>query len=228
MICKCNVLSTGSKGNAVQLEDRILLDCGVPYKTLVPIVRSLNLVLLSHVHSDHFNKAAVRRLAADRPLLRFGCGEWMVLPLVEAGVDPRKIQVFSMGVSYRCNIFGEIFLIEPFTLYHDVPNCGWKITTPGKKKVLYATDTMTMEGVCALDYDLYLIEANHDQDEIRRRAAEKHYDGKFSYEDRAMRTHLSRQQADAWLVENAASFSEILYLHQHQDQEGDGEPDGDV
>ena len=31
MICKVKVISTGSKGNAVLLNDEILIDCGVPF-----------------------------------------------------------------------------------------------------------------------------------------------------------------------------------------------------
>ena len=36
MICKVKVISTGSKGNAVLLNDEILIDCGVPFRELEP------------------------------------------------------------------------------------------------------------------------------------------------------------------------------------------------
>ena len=45
------VVSTGSKGNAVIIEDFILVDCGVPYKALSEKCRKLKIVLLTHVHS---------------------------------------------------------------------------------------------------------------------------------------------------------------------------------
>ena len=47
----CDVLNTGSKGNCTVLEDRIAVDLGVPYKTLEPHVQSIQMVLLTHVHS---------------------------------------------------------------------------------------------------------------------------------------------------------------------------------
>ena len=51
---KYNIISTGSDGNATILEDFVLVDCGVPYKALEPYVPKLKLVLLTHIHSDHF------------------------------------------------------------------------------------------------------------------------------------------------------------------------------
>lgn len=50
-----NIISTGSKGNAVVINGRILIDCGVPFKALEPVKKDLRLVLLTHIHSDHFN-----------------------------------------------------------------------------------------------------------------------------------------------------------------------------
>jgi len=216
--CDCNIISTGSKGNAVQLDHRLLLDCGVSFKALHPILMELNLVLLTHIHGDHFNRSTIRRLAQERPMLRFGGCPWMVLPLVECGVDVRRIDSFHPGRKMHYHIFGVEYVIESFDLFHDVPNCGYKIQLPNGERVLYATDTGTMDGVSAPDYDLYLIEANHDIEELRRREREKKYDGKFSYEERAACTHLSKQQADEWLMENMASYSEISYLHEHQER----------
>ena len=73
---KYNIISTGSDGNATILEDFVLIDCGVPYKALEPYVTKLKLVLLTHIHSDHFQKRTIKRLAEERPTLRFGCCGW--------------------------------------------------------------------------------------------------------------------------------------------------------
>ena len=85
-----NIISTGSDGNATILEDFVLIDCGVPYKALEPYVSKLKLVLLTHIHSDHFKKQTIKRLAAERPTLRFGCCRWLVPPLLAAGVPERR------------------------------------------------------------------------------------------------------------------------------------------
>ena len=75
-----NVIATGSTGNAVVINDSILIDCGVPYKALEPVKKDLKLVLLTHVHSDHFKPRTVRALHKERPALQWACGEWMVGP----------------------------------------------------------------------------------------------------------------------------------------------------
>ena len=35
-----NIISTGSKGNAVVINGRILIDCGVPFKALEPVIKT--------------------------------------------------------------------------------------------------------------------------------------------------------------------------------------------
>lgn len=67
-----NIISTGSKGNAVVINGRILIDCGVPFKALEPVKKDLRLVLLTHIHSDHFNPRTARALSKERPALRWG------------------------------------------------------------------------------------------------------------------------------------------------------------
>ena len=70
MICKVKVISTGSKVNAVLLNDEILIDCGVPFRELEPYCKGLRLVLLTHVHGDHFNPETIKRLHILRPAQR--------------------------------------------------------------------------------------------------------------------------------------------------------------
>ena len=65
------IISTGSKGNAVVVDGRILIDCGVPFRRLESVYRDLDAVLLTHIHSDHFQPKTLARLAAERPSLRF-------------------------------------------------------------------------------------------------------------------------------------------------------------
>lgn len=46
-----NVIGTGSSGNAVLLNDIILLDCGLPYSHIEKYAKNLRLVFISHCHS---------------------------------------------------------------------------------------------------------------------------------------------------------------------------------
>ena len=86
------------------------------------------------------------------------------------------------------------------------------------EKVLYATDTVSMEGVEAKDYELYLLECNHHEDEIQAKIQEKTASGQFSYEVRAAATHLSWEKAMAWLQENGPN-SKFIPMHQHVNKE---------
>lgn len=212
-----NVIATGSKGNAVLINDQILIDCGVPYKKLEPYTKTMRLVLLTHIHSDHFNPATVRALHRERPALRWGCCEWMVEPLLEAGVDKRVIDVISpYSGADGAALYKRLAAVHPEFIPHDVPNCAWHIFD-GKEHLLYATDTGTLDGIEAKHYNLYLIEANHTRAEIEERIAAKVEAGEFAYEYRAARNHLSQEQALDWLAENAGQYSRYVFLHQHQE-----------
>lgn len=217
-----HIIETGSKGNAVIVNDEVLIDCGVAYKKLEPYVKRLKLVLLTHVHGDHFKPSTVRALHRERPALRFGCCEWMVRPLAETGVDKRLIDVFfptnwSEALHY---VYGETTFLLPRLLVHDVPNCAWSLELiPSGERIFYATDTGTLDGVEAKNYDLYLIEANHTQAEIEARAAEKLERGEYSYERRASANHLSYEQAMDFLARNAGPRSCYVLLHGHREKE---------
>lgn len=211
----CNVISTGSKGNAVTLDGFILLDCGVPYKLIEPYARRLRLVLLTHIHGDHFNPATIRRLHKERPTLRFGCCEWLVRPLLDAGISAKCIDVYTPDMVYS---YGISTNISPFYLAHDVENCGYRIEYANEEKAIYATDTGTLDGIIAKGYDLYMIEANHTEAELAERIQRKTEAGEFVYEYRAAAGHLSKEKADAWLAENATpGKSRVVYLHKHED-----------
>lgn len=220
----CNVISTGSKGNAVVLDRVILIDCGVPFRALEDIYKDLGLVVLTHIHGDHFNPDTIKRLAFLRPALRFLCPPWLHQALGKIGICENVIDVASTAytLSYgrlpRGSYSDFRFTMTPIP--HDVPNCAWHICgwkEGGRETVFYATDCGSLEGVEARDYDLYLIEANYGEAEIQERMARKLVAGGYAYEPRAMESHLSREQAEMWLGENAREGrSKVLFLHQHQ------------
>lgn len=209
-----NIISTGSQGNAVVIDGSILVDCGVPFKALADVKKDLKLVLLTHQHGDHFRSRTVRALAKARPALRWGCCDWMVPHLLEAGVDKRRIDVLSPWTTYDYSFAA----VRPEPLVHNVPNCGYHIQI-GPERLFYATDTGTLDGIQAKDYDLYLIEANHIQAELEQRLDEKRAAGEFAYEYAAAQNHLSKEQAMDWLAENIGPNSRVQFLHQHSEKE---------
>ena len=208
-----NIISTGSKGNAVVINRTILIDCGVPFRALKDVYRRLQLVLLTHGHGDHFMRSTIRKLAQERPALRWACRDWLVAPLLECGVNPNKIDVLRSreGICYGT---GEP-AIESVDLPHNVPNCGWKVILPRGERMFYATDTNRLDGVEARNYDLYMVEANYDEAEIVERIRCKEESGEHCYEWDVMQNHLSRQKSDDWLYQNMGPKSRYVYLHGH-------------
>lgn len=207
-----NIIATGSTGNAVIINDSILIDCGVSLKSLEAVMKKLRIVLLTHIHTDHFNKVTIRRLAAERPTLRFACCRWLVSDLISCGVSAHNIDMLQTGKLYS---YGE-YKISPIKLYHDVDNCGWRIFR-GTEKAIYITDTTTVKGIKAKNYDLYLVEANYSESEIQERIKAKETAGEYIYEYRVLKTHLSKEECDEWLLENIGENSEYVYIHQHKE-----------
>lgn len=211
-----HIISTGSKGNAVIINDFILVDCGVPYKAIKPFVSQLKLVLLTHIHSDHFRPSTLRRLSSERPTLRFACGSWLVSDLVAAGVSSQNIDILECGTMYRYGICDVI----PVSLVHNVPNCGYKIHFR-EGKVFYATDTNNLNGIAAKDYDLYMVEANYEDDVILQKIADKKEAGEYAYEIQAMKNHLSKAKCDDFIYRNIGSAGEYVYLHCHVEEDSE-------
>ncbi|MBR6624589.1 MAG: hypothetical protein IKK91_11960 [Ruminococcus sp.] len=205
-----NIISTGSQGNAIVLNNIILLDCGVPFLDLKDVYKGLKIVLLTHIHGDHFNKATIRKLAAERPTLRFACCSWLVSELLQCGVSVHNIDSLEIGRIYDY----KTFKVSPVKLYHDVENAGWRVFQ-NAEKAIYMTDTVTLEGITARNYDLYLVEANYITEEIEERIRSKEAAGQFVYEYRVKRVHLSKEKCDEWLLENVGENSEAIYIHQH-------------
>jgi phosphoribosyl 1,2-cyclic phosphodiesterase len=208
------VIATGSTGNACVIGKSILIDCGVSFKALKEVYKNLKLVLLTHEHGDHFKPQTIKRLSQERPTLRFGCCEWLVGDLLTAGVDKLNIDVYKIGAIYDY----KAFKVSPIKLYHNVPNCGYRIFANGEKAI-YATDTGHLQGITAKDYSLYLIEANYEEEDLEQRIIEKTAAGQYCYELNVAERHLSHEQASEWLMQNMGQKSEYCFLHQHQSKQ---------
>lgn len=192
----------------------ILLDCGVPFRDLKDVYKDLKIVLLTHGHGDHFNKTTIRKLAAERPTLRFACCSWLLSDLYQCGVSVHNIDVLEIGRIYNYITFQ----ISPVKLYHDVDNAGWRVFM-NAEKAIYMTDTVTLEGITAKNYDLYLVEANYITEELEERIRSKEAAGEYVYEYRVRNVHLSKEKCDEWLLDNIGENSEAVYIHQHVEKE---------
>lgn len=210
-----SIINTGSDGNCTIVNEIVAIDCGVSYKKLAPYIKKLKLVFISHHHGDHFNKRTVSLLAKNRPTLRFAVGSYLVNDLIEIGINKSNIDVIEVGKIYDYGMFK----ISPVRLYHDVPNMGLRLFM-NDEKLIYATDTKTLEGIRALEYDYYLIEGNYEnEEELHRRAYND------LYENRVKNTHLSKEQATEWILENMGLNSVYHWMHEHKEKRKSNEKD---
>ena len=208
---QAKVISSGSEGNAVIYNNAIMVDCGVTLKALVgancnsSVLRSLKIVLLTHQHGDHLKIRTLQRLQAERPTLRVACGDFLLeeLPCI------KNIDVLQVGKIYDYGAFK----VSPVKLYHDVPNFGWRIFLPNGQKIFHATDTVHLEGISAKGYDLYAIEHNYCEEYIQQAIEEARANGEYTHAYGNINTHLSIQQARAFIETNRKESSEVLELH---------------
>lgn len=199
------VIATGSQGNAILYHNSILVDIGIPYALLKPYLFNIQIVLLTHRHFDHINIGTLKKLALERPTIRIGCCEWMK----EFVSGMKNVDVYEIGKVYNYGAFQ----ISPVKLYHDAPNCGYRIFKDGTK-IFHSTDTAHLEGISAKDYDLYAIESNYDDETVHDLIAQKQERGEYAHQVGSINIHLSEQQARDFIFKNKGENSKVLRLHE--------------
>lgn len=205
------VLQSNSKGNAIlYFDNTLLLDIGVPYQMIEPYVNDIKYVFISHIHTDHFNKSAVKRLANEKPLIKFIVGNYLYQELLDLGIAPHRVVIVKPNTKYRLL---KHFSISPIPLYHNVDNMGLKMEYRGIR-LIHATDTNTLEHIEAKNYDYYMVEENYDEEMAilyqRRMTKKRAHD----YTLNSVENHLSKQALELWLLKNNVSGKgEVVKLH---------------
>ena len=202
------VIGTGSDGNAVLYHNSILVDCGVSFKAIMPVLKDIKIILLTHSHSDHIKVSTLDKIQELRPTVKIAGPEWMAKYVFHL----RNVFIFEPDKYYR---FGK-YMISPFELTHNVPNVGYRIYkgNPVTYRIFHATDTAHLDGIIAKNYDLYAIEHNYDQERIEALIDEKKEKGQFAYEHRALNSHLSEEKAIEFIHKNHKKSSQVLRLHE--------------
>lgn len=202
------IISSGSTGNAIIYFNSILVDCGVSYAKIKPYLNDIKLILISHSHKDHFNIKTIKKIAFEKPSIRFGIGGY----LLNDFKDIKRVDVLEYGKMYNY----ELFKISPVKLYHDVDNYGYRLFMDDLK-IFHATDTRTLSGITAKNYDLYALEANYDEENVYKVIKEKRDNGEFAHQIGSINSHLSIQQAQKFILENAGEKYEFITLHQSKE-----------
>lgn len=220
-----NILASSSKGNAIlYLDNKILVDIGVPYTTIKDYVDTIEYVFISHKHSDHIRDTTVKTLYRNKPTVKFLIGEYLYDKLIELGIKKSSIHIVENRIKYTLNetirnekqeALGKKRLcdISFVKLYHNVDNLGIRMYFGDNKRLFHATDTYTLEGIVAKDYDYYMVERNYCEELIDKEIEDAKLNDRFTYAFDSKENHLSKQNLYKWLELNNVS-GEVVYLHQ--------------
>lgn len=203
---KEKVISTGSHGNAVlYYSDEILIDVGVNYNQLEPYLKNIKIILLTHIHGDHFKKNVIKRIAREYPNIVFGIPEHMADYISDLGI--RKKGILEPDKPYNIGKYN----IRSIPLYHNVPNVAYIIDNV--YSMIHATDTGRIDHIVAKGLDLYAIEHNHDEELIKRDIINKAKEGGYVYEVDSQEYHLGFTKAYEWIQSQKSRHSKVLILH---------------
>lgn len=202
-----NVLASGSRGNAVIYDEKILVDIGTPYSKLKKYLDDVKLILLTHRHFDHLNTTTLRKIIVNHKDIRFGVPHYLVHEFEEKEISKDRYQVYEVGELYNYGTYK----IAPIKLYHDVPNVGYRIIRNDGYKHIHITDTYTVQGIIAKDYDSAAIECNFEKYRALELINEADESGDYSHIRGSINSHLSVQDANKFIDSN--NIKRTIPLH---------------
>jgi ribonuclease BN (tRNA processing enzyme) len=195
------IISSGSKGNCVIIND-VMVDCGVPFRQIKQHLYDIKYLLLTHIHSDHINKKTLQLINEEFPKIKV-------------------IGNHEVHQAWNCNILANAgYRIEtddynfyPFECFHDVLCYGYVWEFSGKR-IIYCTDTGSLENAPDFQYDYFFIESNHDEKKLEK--ARNEYKGSYNPYLSGKR-HLSTQAAKGFFYQNRRNLdSELIELHKSE------------
>lgn len=192
------IIQSGSQGNCVVIND-VMIDCGVPYKKIKAELYNIRFLLITHVHTDHFDLNTYLKIRKDFPRIKT-IGNYEVHQ--KCGVD----YISNSGYIVQSKPYE--FL--PFDCVHDVYCQGFLWVHEGKS-IIYATDTSSLEHAPKIKYDHLFLESNHDEKKLELAINERK--GDYSPFSNGMR-HLSTQKCKTFYYLNRRGRnSELIELH---------------
>ena len=162
-------LYSGSSGNCALILHEgkyLLIDMGKSCRTTLNALRSLGLavsdcegILITHEHSDHVSGLDTFFKHYSVPV--YGCADTLDT-LYSRGTIPPALDAIAMDG--RTEDIGT-FRVSSFPTSHDVPCCGYRVTTPDGHIMALATDLGVLTPVVQENLagcSLVALEANYD------------------------------------------------------------------
>jgi Cft2 family RNA processing exonuclease len=195
------IISTGSKGNCVVIND-VMVDCGVPFKKIKDYLYEVNVLLLTHIHSDHIKETTLKNIVTMFPHIDI-YGNYEVAQYF----SEYPIKVVNAGVPIMAQ---NRIVFEAFECLHDVVCYGY-VWEDNDDRVIYATDTSDLRNAPEQTYDYFFIESNHDERKLMQLADSR----SFGYNVIAgAKRHMSTQTAKTfYYMHRKDKDSKFVELH---------------
>lgn len=193
------IISTGSKGNSVIIND-VMVDCGIAFKKLKEYLYDVKYLLLTHIHSDHIKPTTLKRIKKEFPHIKV-IGNYEVAQLYD--VDHIINAGFPMDI--------DNYTFEAFECVHDVVTYGYTWSF-NDNEIIYATDTNSLENAPERKYDYLFLESNYDVEKLELARGKR---SKYGYDPyiSGLR-HLSTKDCKTFYYLNRRDKnSELIELH---------------
>lgn len=193
------IISTGSKGNSVIIND-VMVDCGIAFKKLKEYLYDVKYLLLTHIHSDHIKPTTLKRIKKEFPHIKV-IGNYEIAQLYD--VDHIINAGFPMDI--------DNYTFEAFECVHDVVTYGYTWAF-NDNEIIYATDTNSLENAPERKYDYLFLESNYDVEKLELARGKR---SKYGYDPyiSGLR-HLSTKDCKTFYYLNRRDKnSELIELH---------------
>lgn len=217
------IIETGSSGNLNIIEGAIAIDMGVAAKTLAPWGPNIEVVMISHEHSDHLNTAALnwfyknkRHVLAHSTYLNASSYARLKAKAPHLAEVIDLANIIGPAEDRQLSVAGRFWRMETYLLEHNVENQGFILTNPAGQRLIHATDTSTMEHAPDGPYDFFLVEGNYDEQRVWDILLDP--DSSEARLARAQQNfrHLSVQACHAFILSHAHAGSVAYQLHESE------------
>lgn len=195
------VIATGSKDGNCVLINNVMVDCGVSYNKIRPLLYDVKYLLLTHIHTDHIRRSTLEYIKKNFPKIVI-IGNYEVHQVF--GVDIIANTTFPISIGQ--------YDFKAFECVHDVTCFGYTWQFEGKD-ILYATDTSSMENAPDQKFDYFFLESNHDEYKVEKILESRDQFGYDAYS--GAKRHLSTQKAKAFYYTHRKD-RDSLFIELHQ------------
>ena len=112
------IINSGSDGNCVIIE-RMMVDIGLSYKKISKYLHDIDMIFLTHQHTDHVKKATLKQIRKYHPKIKILCSK-----ALRDFLKDEDLIVVRSNVQYNIKLKNTIVTLQPFDCVHNVPTQG--------------------------------------------------------------------------------------------------------